>query len=58
MEIKDIELFASAVVSSSSNELTVEEKLELFLKSKIIATEHNKKQPVPKAKAKTFKGGI
>lgn len=41
IDIKDVELFAAAVVQSSAPNLTVEEKLKLFLESKELATKHN-----------------
>ena len=41
VDIKDVELFAAAVVQSSPPDLTVEQKLKLFLESKELATKYN-----------------
>lgn len=56
MKINDIELFASSIVNSSSTEMTVEEKLELFIKAMTVAKENNDKQP--KDSVRAFKGGL
>lgn len=44
MKIKDIELFAASVVQSSSDKLSVQEKLDLFLDAKESAKKHNDSQ--------------
>lgn len=55
MKVRDLELFAASVVQSSSNELTVQEKLDLFLEAKELAKKHNDEQPTPKGSVSVFK---
>lgn len=55
MRIKDIDLFATAVVQSSSPDLTVQEKLDLYTEAKKTAKEHNDSITKGKASAKVSK---
>lgn len=55
MRIKDIDLFATAVVQSSSSDLTVQEKLDLYVEAKKTAKEHNDSITKEKSHAKVSK---
>ncbi|MBS0948340.1 hypothetical protein JK167_11695 [Levilactobacillus brevis] len=54
MKVKDDDTFALAVVQSSSDKMSVEEKLDLYLKARTLAKKHNREEPTPTATAKTF----
>ncbi|HFE9852887.1 TPA: hypothetical protein ACGBG5_003439 [Enterococcus faecalis] len=53
MKINDTELFAASVVQSSSENLTLQEKLDLFIEAKELAEKHNEEQPLPSAKVQS-----
>lgn len=54
MKVKDDDTFALAVVQSSSDKLSAEEKLDLYLKARTLAREHNRNEPDPSATVSTF----
>ena len=45
MKVKDPETFALAVVQSSSADLTIQEKLDLYLEAKKFAKDYNANLP-------------
>lgn len=54
MKVKDDDTFALAVVQSSSDKLSVEEKLDLYLKARTLARKHNDDEPRPPERVSTF----
>ena len=55
MKILNVEKFALAVINSSDSNLSVDEKIKLYVEACEKAKEHNSEQPIPKGSTSIFK---